>query len=57
VLSGGWFELGLGAGALWDAIAAYGGLRRSPGEALTALEEATEVPSRRCRDDSQAKVA
>nr|WP_203417094.1 LLM class flavin-dependent oxidoreductase [Jiangella ureilytica] len=43
VLSGGRFELGLGAGAFWDAIEGYGGARRSPGEALAALGEAVEV--------------
>lgn len=43
LLSGGRFELGLGAGAFWDAIEAYGGRRRSPGESLTALEEAVDV--------------
>ena len=43
VLSGGRFELGLGAGGFWDAIEAYGGPRRSPGEALGALEEAITV--------------
>ena len=43
VLSGGRFELGLGAGAFWDAIAAYGGPRRAPGESLDALEEAIAV--------------
>jgi alkanesulfonate monooxygenase SsuD/methylene tetrahydromethanopterin reductase-like flavin-dependent oxidoreductase (luciferase family) len=43
VLSGGRFELGLGAGAFWDAIAAMGGPRRSPGEAVEALEEAIAI--------------
>ena len=40
VLSGGRFELGLGAGAFWKAIGAMGGPVRSAGEALRALEEA-----------------
>ena len=40
LLSGGRFELGLGAGAFWDAVAAMGGPRRTPGEAVEALEEA-----------------
>ena len=43
VLSGGRFELGLGAGNFWDAIAAYGGPRRQPRDALAALEEAISV--------------
>ncbi len=43
ILTGGRVELGLGAGGLWDAIAGYGGLRRTPGEAVDALEEAIEV--------------
>ena len=40
LLSGGRFELGLGAGAFWDAIAAMGGPRRAPAEAVEAIEEA-----------------
>jgi len=43
LLSGGRTELGLGAGALWDAVVAAGGPRRTPGEAVTALEEAIAV--------------
>jgi alkanesulfonate monooxygenase SsuD/methylene tetrahydromethanopterin reductase-like flavin-dependent oxidoreductase (luciferase family) len=43
VLSGGRFELGLGAGGFWDAIKAYGGPRREPRDALAALEEAIQV--------------
>lgn len=43
LLSGGRVELGLGAGAFWDAIAAQGGPRRTPGAALAALNEAIEV--------------
>jgi alkanesulfonate monooxygenase SsuD/methylene tetrahydromethanopterin reductase-like flavin-dependent oxidoreductase (luciferase family) len=43
VLSGGRFELGLGAGSFWDAIAAMGGPRRGPRESVDALVEAIEV--------------
>jgi alkanesulfonate monooxygenase SsuD/methylene tetrahydromethanopterin reductase-like flavin-dependent oxidoreductase (luciferase family) len=43
LLSGGRVELGLGAGASWDAIEAMGGPRRSPGEAVRAVEEAMWV--------------
>lgn len=43
IMSDGRFELGLGAGAFWDAIEGMGGPRRSPGEALAALEEAVAV--------------
>lgn len=40
VLTEGRVELGLGAGAFWDAIEAAGGPRRTPGEAVDALAEA-----------------
>jgi alkanesulfonate monooxygenase SsuD/methylene tetrahydromethanopterin reductase-like flavin-dependent oxidoreductase (luciferase family) len=43
LLSGGRFELGLGAGGFWEAIAAMGGPVRAPGEALVALAEAIEI--------------
>lgn len=43
ILSGGRFELGIGAGAFWDAIAAMGGRRLAPGQAVTALREAIEI--------------
>ncbi|WP_217897223.1 LLM class flavin-dependent oxidoreductase [Geodermatophilus saharensis] len=43
VISGGRVDLGLGAGGSWDAIAAVGGPRRSPREAVAALAEAVEV--------------
>ena len=43
ILSGGRFELGMGAGSFWDAIEAYGGVKRTPGEALEALSEGIEV--------------
>ncbi|MCW2805636.1 MAG: Luciferase-like monooxygenase [Propionibacteriaceae bacterium] len=43
LLSGGRFELGLGAGGFWDAIEAMGGRRLGPGQAVAALEEAITV--------------
>ena len=43
LLSGGRFDLGLGAGAFWDAIEAMGEPRRAPGEAVPALTEAIEI--------------
>nr|WP_062341192.1 LLM class flavin-dependent oxidoreductase [Herbidospora sakaeratensis] len=38
-LSGGRIELGIGAGGFWDAIAAMGGRRLTPGQSIEALEE------------------
>ncbi|HEY6789311.1 MAG TPA: LLM class flavin-dependent oxidoreductase [Trebonia sp.] len=43
ILSGGRAELGIGAGAFWDAIEAMGGPRRTPGESIKALREAIGV--------------
>lgn len=43
LLSAGRLELGIGAGAFWEAIEAMGGPRRTPGQAVTALEEAIDV--------------
>ena len=43
LLSGGRFELGLGAGAFWDAIVAVGGERLEPGDAVTGLAEAISI--------------
>jgi alkanesulfonate monooxygenase SsuD/methylene tetrahydromethanopterin reductase-like flavin-dependent oxidoreductase (luciferase family) len=46
VLSGGRIEVGLGTGAYWEGIQAMGGPSRSPGEAVTALEEALQIMRR-----------
>ena len=43
VLSGGRVEMGLGAGAFWDAIVGMDGPRRSPGEAVRSVEEAIKI--------------
>jgi alkanesulfonate monooxygenase SsuD/methylene tetrahydromethanopterin reductase-like flavin-dependent oxidoreductase (luciferase family) len=43
VLTEGRVELGLGAGSFWDAIAAMGGPRRTPGQAVQAAEEAIDI--------------
>ena len=43
VISGGRVEMGLGAGAFWDAIVAMGGPRRTPAEAVRSVEEAIQV--------------
>ena len=43
VLSGGRFELGLGAGAFWEAIGAMGGPIRSGREALETLDDAIRI--------------
>ena len=43
VMSGGRFELGLGSGTFWDAVAGMGGPRRSAREAFAALAEAIVI--------------
>jgi alkanesulfonate monooxygenase SsuD/methylene tetrahydromethanopterin reductase-like flavin-dependent oxidoreductase (luciferase family) len=43
LLSGGRFELGIGAGAFWEAIGAMGGPVRSGREALESLEDAIRI--------------
>jgi len=43
LLSGGRVELGIGAGAFWDAVEAMGGPRRTPKESVDALEEAIAI--------------
>ncbi|MBF9131140.1 LLM class flavin-dependent oxidoreductase [Plantactinospora sp. S1510] len=43
LLSGGRFELGLGAGAFWDAIEGMGGGRLSPADSVAALSEAIDI--------------
>ncbi|ANZ38084.1 5,10-methylene tetrahydromethanopterin reductase [Lentzea guizhouensis] len=43
LITGGRVELGLGAGAFWDAIAAMDGPHRTPPESVEALDEAIDV--------------
>lgn len=43
LLSGGRFEMGLGAGGFNDAAVAMGAERRTPAESVTALEEGIEI--------------
>ncbi len=43
VLSDGRAELGIGAGSFWDAVEAVGGPRRTPREAVDAVEQAIEI--------------
>lgn len=43
LLSHGRVELGLGAGAFWDGVAAMGGTKLTPGQAVDALDEAIDI--------------
>jgi alkanesulfonate monooxygenase SsuD/methylene tetrahydromethanopterin reductase-like flavin-dependent oxidoreductase (luciferase family) len=56
LLSGGRFELGLGAGAFWEGIEAIGGPVRSPGESVEALEEAIAVIRAMWSEERTARV-
>lgn len=43
ILSGGRFELGLGAGAFWEGIAAMGGRKLTPAQSVEALREGITI--------------
>jgi alkanesulfonate monooxygenase SsuD/methylene tetrahydromethanopterin reductase-like flavin-dependent oxidoreductase (luciferase family) len=55
VISGGRFELGLGAGAFWEAVGAMGGPTRSPGEAVDTLGEAIDHAEWRPSESRKAR--
>jgi len=54
LLSGGRFQLGLGAGGYWDAITSMGVERLTPPEALAAQEEAITLLRQLWRADARA---
>lgn len=43
LLSGGRFDMAIGSGVFWDAIAAMGGRRLEPGASVDALSEAIDI--------------
>jgi alkanesulfonate monooxygenase SsuD/methylene tetrahydromethanopterin reductase-like flavin-dependent oxidoreductase (luciferase family) len=55
VMSGGRFELGLGAGAFWEGVEAMGGPKRTPGESVDALAEAIEILKRAWSGDRSVR--
>ena len=57
LLSGGRFQLGLGAGGFWEAIRAMGGPERSPRESVDALSEAIDVIRLVWSDERSARFA
>src|SRR3954462_11371685 len=56
LLSGGRFDLGLGAGAFWEGIGAMGGPVRSGPESVDALEEAIDVIRAMWSDERSPRV-
>ena len=56
LLSGGRFEMGIGAGGFWDAIAAMGGRRLTAGESIEALEEAINIMRQTWDTDERSGV-
>ncbi len=56
LLTGGRFELGLGAGMFWDAIAAMGGARRTAGQSIDQLREGIDVIRQFWDTDSRGGV-
>jgi alkanesulfonate monooxygenase SsuD/methylene tetrahydromethanopterin reductase-like flavin-dependent oxidoreductase (luciferase family) len=54
LVTGGRVDLGLGAGAFWDAIVAAGATRLAPAESVDALREAIEVVRGLWRPDGHA---
>nr|BFE56657.1 hypothetical protein GCM10020063_011830 [Dactylosporangium thailandense] len=56
LLTGGRVELGLGAGGFWDAIEGMGVARRTPGQALQALEEGIAVIRALWSEERSARV-
>lgn len=57
LMSGGRFELGLGAGGFWEAITAMGGPNRSKREAVDALAEAIAVIRLMWSDERSVRYA
>ncbi|WP_214321811.1 LLM class flavin-dependent oxidoreductase [Nonomuraea sediminis] len=56
LLSGGRFELGLGSGGFWPAIASMGGPTRTSGEALQAMVEGIEIIRAMWRPGERVRV-
>jgi alkanesulfonate monooxygenase SsuD/methylene tetrahydromethanopterin reductase-like flavin-dependent oxidoreductase (luciferase family) len=56
IMSGGRFELGLGAGNFWDAVEGMGRAKRTNREAFAALEEAIPIIRAALEVDAQRRV-